>query len=375
VTGACQSRIVGQPSSVECLRTRAVESGDFSEDQRVPQGSHTNSIMIGTTAGPMSEAARPQDLLLSGIDLPLRRRFYPLGFGVVIATNDQEVLEAANESFGHRRLRHGSTELEIRIAVIGGEEAHCPPEPTRRQYNHLYSLVADAGNQALLDLRSGQSFVWLNRCALRNRLYLRHNFLEKVVYLLMGASVVTDIHAGCVSRNGRGILLCGDSGAGKSTLSYACARAGWTYTSDDTSYLINASGVPRVIGHAHRVRFRPAAKALFPELADKEITPRMEGKESIEVLTSELPPIETATDATVSSVVYLKRRKGGGSALVPLPPGSATQRMSQELYSAGEIRARHEQVLERLKDIPTFELHYCGLDEAIVELERLVGGP
>jgi hypothetical protein len=323
----------------------------------------------------MIGAQRPQDSLLSEMNLPLCRQFYPLGFGLTIATNEQEVLEAANESFGHRRLRHGSTELEVRIGVIAGEGAHCPPEPTRRQYNHLYSLVADPANHAVLDLRTGRSFVWLDSCALRNRLYLRHNFLEKVVYLLMGASVVTDLHAGCVSRNGRGILLCGDSGAGKSTLSYACARAGWTYTSDDTSYLINASSVPRVIGHAHRVRFRPAAKELFPELADKEITPRMEGKESIEVLTSELPPIETATDATVSSIVYLKRRDRRGSALVRLPPGSATERMSHELYSAGDIRAKHGQVLERLKDVPTFELHYCGLDEAILELERLVGRP
>ncbi len=308
------------------------------------------------------------------MDLPLRRNFYPLGFRVTIATNHEPVLVAAQESFGHRRLRYGSTDLEVRVGVSTGKQEECPPEPTRRQYSHLFSLVADAENQAMLDLRTGQSFVWLNGSAAGNRLYLRHNFLEKVVYLLMGASVVTDLHAACVSRNGRGILLCGDSGAGKSTLSYACARAGWTYTSDDTSYLINGCSVPRVIGHAHRVRFRPAAKALFPELADREITPRMEGKESIEVPTSELPRMHTAADATVSSIVYLNRYCSARSALVALPPGSATERMCGELYSAGEIRARHERVLERLRDVPTFELHYSGLSDAILQLERLVDG-
>jgi hypothetical protein len=338
----------------------------------VPRGGHASQEMISTASGPATVATRPQDSLLSGIDLPLRRHFYPLGFGVEIATNEQEVLEAANESFGHRRLRHGSADLEVRIGVLGSKEKECPPEPTRRQYNHLYSLVADAENQAMLDLRTGQSFVWLNGRALGNRLYLRYNFLEKVVYLLMGASVVTDLHAACVSQKGRGILLCGDSGAGKSTLSYACARAGWTYTSDDTSYLINASSVPRVIGHAHRVRFRPAAKALFPELAEREITPRMEGKESIEVLTSDLPPMDTATEVTVSSIVYLNRYTAARSALVPLPHGTATERMSRELYSAGEIRAKHERVLDRLRDIPTFELQYSALDGAIRLLEQLV---
>jgi hypothetical protein len=316
-------------------------------------------------------SGRPQDSLLCNMELPLRRSFYPLGFAVEILTNHTEVLEAAIESFGHRRLRHGSTALQVRIGVTENSGTGCPPEPIRREYNHLYSMVADTENQALLDLRTSANFVWLNERALQSRLYLRHNFIEKVVYLLLGASVVTDLHAGCVSKNGKGILLCGDSGAGKSTLSYACARAGWTYTSDDTSYLINDSIVPRVIGHAHRVRFRPAAKALFPELEPREITPRMEGKASIEVPVCELPPIDTATEAAVCSIVYLNRYPAAKGTLVPLPHGSATERMSKGLYSAGEIRTMHEKVLEKLADIPTFELQYCSLDQAIAQLEGL----
>ena len=317
-------------------------------------------------------SSRPQDSLLCDMELPLRRTFYPLGFAVEVLTNRPEVLEAADDSFGHNHLLRRSEQLVVRVGITGGSGTGCPPVPVRREYNHLYSMVADTENQALLDLRTGVNFVWLNERALESRLYLRHNFIEKVVYLLLGASVVTDLHAGCVSKNGKAILLCGDSGAGKSTLSYACARAGWTYTSDDTSYLINDSSVPRVIGHAHRVRFRPAAKALFPELEPREITPRMEGKASIEVPVSELPPIETATEAAVSSIVYLNRHPVAKGTLVPLPQGSATDRMSDELYSAGEIRTKHEKVLEKLADVPTFELQYCSLDQAIEQLERLV---
>ena len=320
--------------------------------------------------------ARPQDSLLCDMKLPLRRTFYPLGFAVEILTIHSEVLEAAAESFGHRRLRHGSAALEIRIGVTESnvtesKGTRCPPEPIRREYSHLYSIVADTENQALVDLRTGTNFVWLNQHALKSRLYLRYNFVEKVVYLLLGAAVVTDIHAGCVSKNAKGILLCGNSGAGKSTLSYACARAGWIYISDDTSYLINASSVLRVIGHAHRVRFRPAAKALFPELEHREITPRMEGKASIEVPVNELPGIHTATEATVDSIVYLNRYPGAKGTFLPLPKGSATERMSNDLYSAGEIRTAHEKALKRLACVPTFELHYCSLDQAIEQLERL----
>jgi hypothetical protein len=343
-------------------------SGQKAEDNVM--GSYLSEQEINRTTF-QPALGKPQNELLCNMDLPLRRTFYPLGFAVEIITNDPEVLCAADESFGHRRLRHGSAGLQIRIGVSGNDGLQCPPEPTRREYNHLYSLVADKENQALLDLRTYTNFVWLNRSALKNRLYLRHNFLEKVVYLLLGASVVTDLHAGCVSKNGKGILLCGDSGAGKTTLSYACARAGWTYTSDDTSYLINRFNVPRVIGHAHRVRFRPAAKELFPELEHREISPRMEGKASIEVPMGELFPIDVATEATVSAVVYLNRYPGANATLIPLPDRTATERMCKELYSAGEIRTKHEKVLEKLATIPTFKLQYCELDQAIEKLALL----
>jgi hypothetical protein len=213
----------------------------------------------------------------------------------------------------------------------------------------------------------------LNEAAIANKLYFRYNFLEKAVYLLLGSSVVTDLHAACVSKYGIGILLCGDSGAGKSTLSYACARAGWTYTSDDTSYLINGSNsdLPHIIGHSHRVRFRPAAKTLFPELKDHDVTPRLEGKPSIEIPTSELPGILTTSEAEVHSIVYLNRRLSETSVLIPLPKGIATQRMRRDLYSAGEIRAKHKKILKVFSGIPTYELLYCDLIDAIEQLDML----
>lgn len=319
----------------------------------------------------IQKLGRLQDALLSDMKLPFRRTFYPLGFAVEIFTNDVGVLDAAAESFGHRRLSRGSAALQVRIGIIEGGSQECPPEPVRREYNHLYSLVADPENQALLDLKTCTSFVWLKRSALNNTLYFRYNFLEKVVYLLLGASVVTDMHAACVGKSGKGILLCGDSGSGKSTLAYACARAGWTYTSDDTCYLINGLDTPRVIGHSHRIRFRPEAKTIFPELESQTVTPRMEGKPSIEVPVSALPTINTAPEARVHAIVYLNRDPLAEARLVKLPAGTATRRSCRELFSAGEIRLKHEKILEGLSAIPTYELQYADLTGAMQQLELL----
>jgi hypothetical protein len=336
-------------------------------------GSFVEQPGAGTHLKPAFSPApgKPRDALLCDMDLPLHRNFIPLGYSIELLTNDPEVLTAAEESFGHNLVHRQSTPLQIRVGVSQAGRSDCPLEPTRRQYEHLYSLVADAQNQALLDLKTGANFTWLTRAAVSNRLYLRSNFLEKAVYLLLGATVVTDIHAACIGKNGKGILLCGDSGAGKSTLAYACARAGWTFTSDDTSYLINDSAMPRVIGHAHRARFRPSARALFPELENMALTPRMEGKPSIEVPTAKLPIRHTAGETAVHAVVYLSRLPQVSGELVRLADGTATHRTRRELFSAGEIRAKHERILRILWDVPTYELRYSALEDGMRLLDRL----
>jgi hypothetical protein len=334
-----------------------------------------NEVIQQDKPGTGSDSSgRRQDALLCDMELPQRGLFYPLGYPVEVITNDAAVLEAAKESFGHCRFSRNCVMLQIRVGVSRVAASVCPPEPTRREYNYLYSLVADVNNQTLLDLRSCTNFTWVTSTTVDNRTYFRYNFLEKAVYLLLGASVVTDLHAACVSNNAKGVLLVGDSGAGKSTLAYACARAGWTYTSDDTSYLINDSEVARVIGHSHRARFRPSAKALFPELDRFAMTPRMEGKPSIEVAISELPVATAAAEATVDFIVYLNRTPSSTGRLSRLPRGTATDRACRELYSAGEIRAKHERILESLSEIPTYELQYCELDQAIAALELLSRG-
>jgi len=322
---------------------------------------------------PGNAAARPQNALLYDMELPFRSTFHPLGFSVEILTNDREVLQAAEESFGHIGEGREATSLQIRIGISEGPDCVCPPEPTRREYNHLYSLVADVENQALLDLKTCTAFAWLQKSTLKNRQYFRTNFLEKMVYLLLGASVVTDLHAACISKGNKGILLCGHSGAGKSTLAYACARSGWTYTSDDTSYLINRSLPPRVIGHSHRVRFRPDARKLFSELVSYSVTPRMEGKPSIEIPISELPIVATAREAEVHAIVYLRRHPDTIGSLVALPKGAATQRLSEELFSAGDVRLQHEAILQdAFYNIATYELAYCDSEQAIRELDLLL---
>jgi hypothetical protein len=97
----------------------------------------------------------------------------------------------------------------------------------------------------------------------------------------------------------------------------------------------------------------------------------MEGKPSIEIPITQLPVQLTSSETNVDAVVYLNRNSSSEARLISLPAGTATQRASGELFSAGEIRAKHERLLEILWDVPTYELQYRELAGGIKALESL----
>jgi len=304
--------------------------------------------------------------------LPIRETFHPLGFPVEIATNSQEVLEAARESWGMFRPEFERAPIRIRVVVEDGA-GEPAPEPVYRTQRGLLLIVSDRDNFACCDLRS--RFGWCHIAAnmLADRGWFRWFFLEAMVYLLLNQDDVVSIHAACVARSGRGVLLCGASGAGKSTFAYACAKAGWTYLTDDATILIQGSREREALGKPYQLRFRPEAVELFPEIAGHSACIKPNGKPTVEVSIRAFPQIATAARCRVECIVFLNRVRGSSPLARPLPPEEAFERILQELpaYSE-EVQSRYRETVVALLSAPAYELEYQSFNEAIPLLCRLV---
>lgn len=319
-----------------------------------------------------SESIVLGDPVLAKLELPFKETLYPLGFPVEIETNSEEVLIAMTESWHGFMKLFDTPPFRMRVCVREGNSSECPPSPVCRVQQHIVSSVADSDNFSITDCAQGFSAIWLTKAATSYPDYCRYFLLDSAVLCMICTSYTTPIHAACVDLEGCGVLLCGDSGAGKSTLAYACAQAGWTYITDDASFLINSRQDRLVVGNSNQARFRPGSQQFFKELSGKPITKRGEiGKPTIELPISSVRNITTSYVSRVNHIVFLNRREVKHQELIPFPVKVARYFMLQRLYGLPETLKVQEAMIDRVLDAGALELRYTSLDWAIERLGRL----
>jgi hypothetical protein len=300
-----------------------------------------------------------------------REIFYPFGFPLELSTNSSEVLEAAAESWSGNHKLFDVKPIQFSIGVTEGAPRDCPAAPVTRMREQLASHIADAENYAVSDYAQAFTFAWVTGATLEHRSYFRYFFLDSLAMGQIANGYAWGIHAACVELDGAGILLCGDSGAGKSTLAYACARAGWTYVTDDGSFLVNGRDDRLIVGNSAQVRFRQESESIFPELRGKPVMQRAEvGKPSIEFSTANARQFITSPTSPISHVVFLNRNVSRQE-LVPFPVEVARLYMMQRASSAPATRRLQSQMFDHLLECGAFELRYTELDWAVERLGQL----
>lgn len=298
--------------------------------------------------------------------------FYPLGFPLSVTTNSEPVLRTLADEYGAWNRLSDTRPLHLRIEVSGSAPA-LPPPAEFRAHRHLFAFVADSANFAVGDTSTGTASIWLTREAVEDSAYFHYHFLDGVVSLLIEATYLTPIHAACIARADRGVLLCGDSGAGKSTLAYACARRGWTYVTDDASNLIRARASDRlVVGNAHRVRLRPEAAQRFPELEAHSPQMRGNGKLTLELATRTLLSITANPTTVVHRMVFLQRKPDGPPRLKTFGVEQARAWCEQVFFHWNPAIAaeQSESIAPLLEGCEIQALEYAGVEDAVHVLER-----
>jgi hypothetical protein len=322
-----------------------------------------------------NRSARPYtdtELSQHQVNLPFQAIFYPMGYAVELSSTCAGTLETAARLWWRYPSLSDAEPVRIRI-ICGGSAAGALRAPSRpRVQGQRLFIVHGPEDFAVADLTCGFGFACLSQASISDPAYFRYHFLEPLAYVMQSARHFALIHASCISRNGRGILLCGDSGSGKTCLAYACARRGWDYVSGDAVHIVRGSEDRMVIGRPYEIRFRQSALELFPELFSAVPTLRANGKTDLELDTSALN-IPIALHSTACHIVFLDRGRTAG--IEKYPRDHTLRRLEETIcYGDGQTRSEQRVALSNISRLPGWRLRYSDLGQAEEMLHSLLDG-
>lgn len=190
--------------------------------------------------------------------------------------------------------------------------------------------------------------------------------------LALGGRRYLLLHASCVERDGRALLMTGESGAGKSTLATLLSARGWRFMGDEFALIDPDTGLvhafPRLIslknaGIAAAIAARPDAK-LGPLLVG---TPKGEIRHMVPDALA-----VGAMDEPAQPALLLYPGFGSAAAVRRVPPSESFVRLTQASTNYVAMAEAGFATLGRLvRDVPAHAIDYPDSAAAVEQVEAL----
>jgi hypothetical protein len=299
-----------------------------------------------------------------------------------------DVVQAAYAGLPTHRFSGSAPRFRVRLVLNGvsgrsvranGHSDEPPPVIPLAGGGFLCGAVGSSSFVALApDQRS--ALVVVAEAMLRFPYHVRTELLELAVYTLAArVQGLVPLHAACVGRSGRGVLLAGASGAGKSTVALCCLLQGLDFLAEDSvlvrpegllatgvsSFLhIREDSLPFIEGsaHARSIRASPTIR-------------RRSGVEKLEIDLRQGDYRLAARPLRLDAVVFLSPRAAGARPLLtPLTHSELLKRLAAtQQYAA--TQPSWAPFKRHLSGVPALELRRGRHPiEAVEALANLLSG-
>ncbi|MGD0829756.1 MAG: hypothetical protein ABR907_02355 [Terracidiphilus sp.] len=302
-------------------------------------------------------------------------------------TNSFRILDLAGAFFSPRpdekshRLEAVITLLVRNRRGVTGVTSNFPLFRGRNEFVH-----ADYGldGSVWFDLKAREVVGALSDQIIADEGFFRRAVLAVIAGILAPSLGVIVLHAGCVVREGKAILLAAPSGVGKSTLSLSLATRGWSLLSDDWSFVADVANGLIVWGMQTTIKLLPDAALHFPKLLALTPAIALNGELSFEIDPWTYFGVERSTQVAPSAIVFLNRdssrinehgcdisystKEGTMDALLD----DIEEQPEEIVRGAGSRKA----IMHQLCCLPSLQVRFCGepaavaadLDQVLTEL-------
>lgn len=220
-----------------------------------------------------------------------------------------------------------------------------------------------------LDLESRTAVASIPEDVMKDELRFIIPFMDSLFCMSASSLGLVSLHANCVARGGRGIIILGEPGAGKTTVSYLAARKGMHFHADEGVFLEICHDDLRAWGGFWPVVFRRETVEFFPEL--KSCTRQFTyGDHAFAYVNKGGLQSHKAESVLPVCSIFLSRAPSPNLTPAQLSPLEVYQRLaSSVLFEEEEQFAKQQDAMcSTLSTLPTYEFNYGKDPAAAVEL-------
>lgn len=279
----------------------------------------------------------------------LRTRAHVLGGVFEFESNDSALLDLVDSVYRGLPAHAFTAEpphFRIRLLLSDAEGAptheQAPPVRLHSGAGVLCGIM-DAANFAVVSPAQRTGSIAVSRYMLQHAHAVRYELIEFAVYTLASrAQQLASLHAACIGRNERGLLLIGEGGAGKSTLAMQCLSQNLELVAEDAVLVepdtLLATGVGSFL------HLREDSLELLRQTGDdagirsSPVIRRRSGVEKFEVDLRGGRYRLAQTPLKLTGVIFLSSQRDNGSALLaPLPQSGFLERLeASQPYAANQ---------------------------------------
>jgi len=309
----------------------------------------------------------PGDFLRIQAETPLCEYFRAGAAVCRFSTNCEHLLKAARETFWSARSQPDSADFSIRLWVDHADPAQPPwPKPYVRGLGDLVFGGFDAGSSMLANVRGRRVIGRFSPAMAADTAYWKTVIFPMLLSVLAGSIGLVELHASCLARDQRGLVLMGPSRSGKSTLAMALTEVGFRFLSDDRTFCSLNRGQLVAWGLPRPLKLRSDAGAWFEKFRDREPTDIQNGERVFHFTPRGHLDHQRIAECEPRLLVVLERQQDDGFRLTRMKPSEIRRQIETDLMAeAPDAIQRQAATIHRLLDLPVWRLQYGGRPQAI----------
>jgi hypothetical protein len=298
----------------------------------------------------------------------LRENLQLLGARFQFESNSRQLLHLVESAYGglpRHLLSDAGPRLSVRLQLMSDG----PQRSRRRLEPPPLNMISGGGflggatcgsNFVVLSPRERSALVGISPHMLRFPYHTRYELIEFAVFALaQRVQGLVSLHAACVGRRGRGLLLMGPSGAGKSTVALQCLLQGLDFLSEDAVFVapdsLLATGIANFL-HVPANSLRWVERDDAAAIRRSPVIRRRSGVKKFELDLRRGAYRLAPSPLQISAVVFLSPKSAGnGPLLRPLSKSKLLAKLKDaQAYAANQ--AEWPIFSKRVSRLDAFEL-------------------